>query len=300
MNVVYSFIGPLPDYAVDTVRQLRMFYDGPVYFIVSDLESNFCSILRNTYNVEIVPYNTVINQDFIDFVNHYIYKFNPIPWLSGREKLFLYSFERFFILKTFMEKRNIQHVFYPELDNLIYDDPNKWFSMFSRKEMAFMYDNKDRCSSGISYIKSHISLNPFLEKCKEYIISGTGFISEMFALHVLATECPEHVQLLPIHWPTDQYISETYSNYECYNDTIFDAASIGIFLGGLDPCHTDGKIVYGYRFPFSLIDYTNYKFEWVEDDQHRKIPYIWNGNKWLKINNLHVHSKHLKPCMSKD
>jgi hypothetical protein len=35
MIIAYCFIGKLPEYAVDTVHQARLFYYGPIYFIIS-------------------------------------------------------------------------------------------------------------------------------------------------------------------------------------------------------------------------------------------------------------------------
>ena len=47
------------------------------------------------------------------------------------------------------------------------------------------------------------------------------------------------------------------------------------------------------------IDYTQDKFEWKNDEEGRRIPYIYDGTKWLRINNLHIHSKDLKSGLSK-
>ena len=37
MIIVYSFIGKLPKYIVDTVYQSRLFFDGDIYLILDDL-----------------------------------------------------------------------------------------------------------------------------------------------------------------------------------------------------------------------------------------------------------------------
>ncbi len=298
MNVVYAFIGPLPNYAIDTVYQLRLFYDGPVYFIVSDLESPYCSTLREQYNVEIVPYESVKDNDFISLTILRRYRFCIVDTLKGREKLFIYSFERFFILKNLMRQRNIQNVLFLELDNLIYDNPEKWFSSFSEKDMAFMFDNINRYSSGISFIKTYEVLNLFYKVCENYILNSSDFLNEMSALAIFRNEYTDYVQILPTHWPLENNPKDTYHNYDKYNNTIFDSAAIGIYLGGMDPHHTNGVIKYGLHWGGTLIDYTTYKYEWKLDEKNRKIPYIWNGEKWLRINNLHVHSKYLKHCFS--
>ena len=77
-----------------------------------------------------------------------------------------------------------------------------------------------------------------------------------------------------------------------------DAAAIGIFLLGEDPFHNNGQIILGKHNTHSAIDYTKERFEWRKDEQGRKRPYIW-ANKWILINNLHVHSKALHTGLSK-
>jgi len=47
------------------------------------------------------------------------------------------------------------------------------------------------------------------------------------------------------------------------------------------------------RSPWSAIDYSVEKIKWELDEKGRKKPYIWNGYKWILVNNLHVHSKDL-------
>ena len=74
-----------------------------------------------------------------------------------------------------------------------------------------------------------------------------------------------------------------------------------IYLGGLDPHHTNGEIKKGSRALWSYLDYTHYKYEWKRDEEGRNIPYILNinENKWNRINNLHIHCKVLKDFVSK-
>ena len=41
MNVIYSFIGKLPEYIIETIYQLRLYYNGDVYLIIDDYNSVF-------------------------------------------------------------------------------------------------------------------------------------------------------------------------------------------------------------------------------------------------------------------
>jgi hypothetical protein len=301
MIIVYCFIGPLPSYAVDTVHQTRLFYKGPIYFIMSDLQSPHRATLES-YGVEFISYDGLKDETFYDCIKEHYTKFSVVEGLKGRENLFVYAFERFFVLYHVMKQREWTDVLFLELDNLIYDDPLKWEETFSSQPMAFMYDNVKRCASGICYIQSHDILFEFTQCCLEYIREtdiANDFMTEMQALYAFWKKNPEKVQLLPIHWPSENVPPETYENYHRYRKSIFDAAAIGVYLGGVDPYHTHGLVITGLRCIWSIIDYTHYQYDWREDEEGRLIPYILNKDKWIRINNLHIHSKNLKPYLSK-
>jgi hypothetical protein len=296
MNIVLSFIGKLPCYIVDCVHQIRSFSDSPIFIIINDLESPFVSQMLK-YNVNIIQYNDVIDTNFIDTVNKNINKFEIVPGLGDRSQLFIRSFERFFLLHNLMKLKNLKNCFFMEVDNLIYDDPNIWLEEFSKKELCFMYDNIDRCSSGIMYVKQQLSLNHLLDYFTVFINTSHEFMGEMTCLYRYHELHKDEVQLLPIYWKSDTVSELAYKN-DFYNNSIFDAAAIGVFLLGNDPYHTKGKIVTGNKNLWSAIDYTKEKFIWKKDERSRNKPYIWDGEKWLLINNLHVHSKALNTGFS--
>ena len=200
-----------------------------------------------------------------------------------------------------MKQYDIKNVFFMELDNLIYDVPSKWLDSFSKKDFAFMFDNHNRCSSGICYIKNMYSLELFCNYALGFISNTNEFISEMLCLFKFYESNKESVQLLPIHWTDSKYPIECHGTFGLYN-SLFDAAAIGIFLGGVDPYHVELSRLYkqilGNKSIWSIIDYTVYSYKWEVDYNGRKIPFIFNGSEWLRINNLHIHSKILKPCSS--
>jgi hypothetical protein len=162
-----------------------------------------------------------------------------------------------------------------------------------------MFESYERCSSGIMYIKNNESLLGFLEEILNFIQNSNSFLSEMIVLNNYYRKNKEHIQLLPTYWYDETMEKDTYLNYSYYNDTIFDAASMGCYLLGLDPYHTNGIIVKNIKSPFAYIDCTKNKFDWIEDEKGRKRPFIWNGEKWLLINNLHVHAKNLTEGLSR-
>ena len=304
MRIVYCFIGPLPEYAIDTVHQTRLFYKGPIDFIISDTTSPYLSILQKKYNVHLVSYESVQHQGFHECINTYRSKFTIVEGLVGREKLFIYAFERFFVLYNWMMQQRLENVLFLELDNLIYDDPLQWEEAFCSKDMAFMFDNVERCASGICFLRTTEILEKFLDCCIRYIAETdvtTNFMTEMQALDAFWKEEPDRVQILPTHWPSPSVPSDTYDNYHRYKKSIFDAAAIGIYMGGVDPYHTSGMVVTGLVSVWSLINYTGYTFEWKKDEKDRLIPYVkQEDGRWIRINNLHIHSKQLSPYVSKE
>jgi hypothetical protein len=299
MNIVLSFIGILPSYIKESIYQIRLFYKDDIYLIINDLESPYISYLNN-YNVKIIPYINVVNTRLIEIVNQNIHKFAILPKLIGREELFVRSFERFFLLKNLMNSHNLSNCLFLELDNLIYDNPYNWLSEFSKHELCYMYDNDDRCSSGIMYVNNHNSLDNFLNYILYFIGNSNDFMTEMTTLYRYYENNKEKVQILPTYWNKENIPFIAKQNYDLYNDSIFDALAIGCFLLGLDPYHTNGKIEVGQKAEWCAIDYTKEIFEWKLDTEGRRIPYIYDGVKWLRVNNLHIHSKDLKSGISKE
>jgi len=301
MFLALSFIGTLPPYIIDCVHQIRCYFDGEVYLILNDLSSPYLSQIQK-YNIILISYSDVRSTDFDAVVQKYYNKFCIVHDLIGREELFIRSFERLFLLQNLMKLRGISDGLFLELDNLIYDDPMTWLPSFSKNELCYMYDNTHRFSSGIMYVKSASSLDNLLVFFVQYIISCVGFLDEMRALSNFYYKFSSTgLQILPTHWTMkDNNIIPpiSCSHYGDYSDTIFDSASIGIYLLGMDPHHTNGKIVTGLRGEWSGIDYTGYKYEWKVDENGRKKPYVFNGEKWILINNLHVHSKNLRDGLS--
>jgi hypothetical protein len=300
MNLAYCFIGKLPEYSVDTIHQARLFFDGPIYFIVNDLESHLIAILKEKYNVNIVPYEECKSTIFNNVLDDNFNRFCIVHNLTGREKLFIYAFERFFCLYNLMNNYTLTNVFFLELDNLIYDDPRNWLPAFNKKDIAYVYDGIERCSSGIAFFKNKDALHKLNEHFINFIKSTPHMVEEMRALYEFWDINKELIQILPTHWISANVPSIAYQSIDDYN-SIFDAAGLGICIGGMDLFHTEGVLKKGLKNLLSIIDYTKYKYEWRLDDTGRNIPYIYNedGNIWIKINNLHVHSKLLADCLSK-
>jgi hypothetical protein len=296
MFIGLSFIGVLPKYIIDCVHQIRCYYNNDIYLIIDDYNSIHIPMLLK-YNIKLVRYDYVYDNNIIDCVNKNYHKFLIINALKDRKLLFIRSFERFFLIHKLMQKDNLTDCLFMEIDNLIYDDPSKWVNQFSKNELCYMFDNKDHFSSGIMYIKNSQSISGYLSYLLNFINTSTEFMSEMTCLSRYYELNKDTVHLIPIYWEDHSISSEAYINYGVYGDTIFDAAAIGIFLLGENEFHNNGVVVCGKKNPHSQIDYTKNVFEWKIDNNLKK-PFIRNKDKWVLINNLHVHSKELHNGLS--
>lgn len=308
MYVALSFVGELPEYIIDVVFQTRLFFHGDIYLIASDVNSRWLSnpILKD---VKIVNYTDVNSPEFDQIFHDFREHFNISNGMGYRNELFARSLERFFILQNTMRKYDLENVYFIELDNMIYCDPENLLSEFSKYELCYMVDHVDRCSSGVMYVKTADSLLPVLEFALEYILQNckTEFINEMTMLYRYYIKTKQEnlntVQILPTFWKPveniDRAIFPAGQHFSEYN-SIFDSLPIGIFLCGVDRLHSFGKLEFGRVMNWSKIDYSKYNFIWKEDELGRKMPYIViEDGREIKINNLHIHSKELHLAASK-
>lgn len=297
MFICYAFIGKLPSYIKEAIHQTRCFFEGDIYLIIDDINSEFLRDVEK-YNIKIIDYKTVISDTFLNVVAKNARKFQIVEELGDRKLLFVKCFERFFILHNLMLQKNIDDCLFLELDNLIYDDPNNWTDKFKESDLCYMFDNYKRYSSGIMFVKNDKALNGFLNEILNFINNSNEFMTEMTTLSYYYEKNKSTVQILPTYWNNNLVPRETYLNYGKYGDSIFDALAIGCCLFGLDKLHTGGNIVKGLKARWCAIDYTKNQFIWRVDDKGRNRPYIWNGEKFLLINNLHIHAKNLSEALS--
>jgi hypothetical protein len=291
ITVVYSFIGILPEYILYSVLQTRLFFHGNIYLIYDDYTSPYLPILKKMH-VILIDYKSVTDYRFIDLYNKNYSKLPILNELKDRKMLFMRSFERFYLLRNAMKLYNLKDIFFMEIDNMIYNDPEVWYSSLSEKDIWFMFDNYNRISTGVCYIKDIYPLEKMLEIYNSSIQSSMNFIYEM-ECNWKVKEKIENIGLLPILFEPKHYPKDVYEQYSQFN-SIFDAAAIGVYLFGNDPVHTSGKIVKYKKNKWSMVDYSIYSYEWKHDEKGRNIPYI-NG---IRINNLHIHGKNLHECLS--
>lgn len=303
MNILLSFIGKLPDYTIECIYQIRLYYNGDIYLIYDDYNCIFIDKLLK-YNIKLINYEDVNKHELDNYIN----KFTYVNGLFGRELLFYRSYERMFLANNLIEKLSLKDTIFMEIDNLLYDNPENWIEEFSVKGIAYMPHSNESCSSGIMYIKDNNSINELTNYLLKFLINNSSeFISEMLVLKKYYDDNNEKIYMMPILYNDikNNINIDTYKNYKHH---LYDPAIYGIYLLGFDTFHTNGKIIKGisiednnYLVSNQHIVYNKYKIEFKTINGYKK-PYILdeNINEWVLIRNLHVHSKDLISGLSKD
>ena len=289
--IVLSFIGKTQEYLNECIYQIRLFSDKPIYYIYDDYESKIVEDIYKKYdNINLIKYELVRNNDFDNILKIKKSSFYIEYAINERKELFIRSFERFYLLYNLCILKKIENVLFLELDNLIYDNPDIWFSQLTEKKLYYMIDNIDRGASGIFISRNNDYLKDLLISFDNYILNDNGFLTEMTALYGFYQNNKEKVYILPTHWDIKPY-SDNFKSY------IFDSSAMGIYLFGYHVMHTNGVLIKGSKNIYCFIDYTNYNYIWQTID-NKKIPFINYEGKLIKINNLHIHAKNLIEALS--
>ena len=291
-NIALSFIGKLPDYIFHCVHQIRLYTDENIFIIIDDLKSPILEKLITFKNVEIIKYESVNN--YCETLKKSYNKFAVINGLKDRSKLFYRAFERFYLLYNLMVDKNINDVLFLEIDNLIYEDPKLWTDKIT-KDIAFMIDNKNRCSTGICYVKKSSILKRLLDFFdNDYLTNNNRFFNEMTAVYEFYIKYKSECYILP-SCNNNQYGDDININFN-NSKILFDPLSYGIFLLGMDTFHTEGKIVLNTLNKWGCLTHltqTNVIWKVDKTTNYKKPYFVDNNGNCILIANLHVHSKDL-------
>jgi hypothetical protein len=317
MTLAYSYIGPIPSYIKECMHQARLYHKDNIYLITDDLQSPYLPELISKYDITIINYKELIKED--EYIKKLEPNFNKFVTINqnNRSLLFYRSFERLFLIHSLINKLNLNDVLFLEIDNTIYENPTRWLKGFRKQPIAYMNCSYENCSSGIMYIRDKLSLCNLLDYMLYYITNNIDeFNSEMRCLFKFiynnnfnyASQMSD-CQLLPITIDKNlssinsinliNVIENCYKNCNDY-EGIFDPATYGQYLTGKDPIHTNGQLVLYEDTNDHIIKCSDYLYMWKEEDGLMK-PFIYdkNGDKWILINNLHIHSKQLHLALSK-
>ena len=182
------------------------------------------------------------------------------------------------------------------------------FQQQYKNQIAAVFDNDDRCIPSFIYASDKNSMSHLAAFMVENAYLGKN---DMEVLGLYKKQCPAKIKNLPIIPDSYHEVYSLESSSGCKTQdpsgysanfnkfqSIFDAAAIGQYFGGVDP--RNGPSAPGFINELCLFNPANLNYEAKFDEQGRLIPYLLFQDKKYRINNLHIHSKNLKQFLSKD
>jgi hypothetical protein len=273
-EVILISLGNHQSYIIDNIKNLQLLNNNNITVITEPIFFEYYKDLNNI--------NLVNTQD-IDDTNHFETSNKLEP--TFRNGFWRYASKRIFYLYYYMKKYNKRNCFHIENDVMIYR--NLTTLNINSDKIIITLDNFERCIPGIMFISSSNIL--------ELIINNWDHQSDdMVNIGKAYNTHRDLFDTFPIIKKNSLYYENNIftDNFEKY-DSIFDAAAIGQYLGGIDPRNLPGDTT-GFINTHCKINYSVYSFYWKKSlENNIYLPYVLIDNKLIAINNLHIHSKQL-------
>ncbi len=228
-------------------------------------------------------------------------------WGNG---FWLYTSERFLYLNDLIAQYNLKNIFHLENDNMLYVNLGDLLPIFESKYqgLGITMDNDHRCIPGFVYISNPDIMSSLAKFFADHASESNN---DMVVLERFRNACgadkvdnlpiimKEYVDTQPMISPSGHVAKNKYQY--CQNiylfDSIFDAAAIGQYLGGTSPLN--GEVLSGFINESCVFNPSLLKYEWVIDEEGRRVPFVIYGNNKVRINSLHIHSKNLTEFASR-
>lgn len=282
-NLIYVSVGNFQDYIFHSIFQTRLYNQKNTIYVIlnesdivkyKDTFDNFKNIklisMKELDNIEpIIPNNDLINSESFSFRNYF--------WI--------YTLLRFFYIAKLINKFQLKYSLHIENDVMLYTDFSKIKADF--RLLTTIQDSKNRAVCSILSI-------PNYERIKELI----DYINEKTCN--LNKWGGNDMEILGSF---KKKVSFNCLDVENYN-YIYDGASLGQYLGGIDPNNNSNNTI-GFINETCILKPNNYKFEikntkidntiteFRPNSLYLKEWFLIHNKNNLKIMNLHIHSKKL-------
>lgn len=298
-SIVFIHIGKqIPNYLKESIDQAALFNNCNIYVIAN--EKPLATFSKNFTNNNIV---FVSCEKLTSSEEHKQFNKKFVLDKTSLNYFWKHTTERFFYLDELISTFHLKNIFHLESDVMLYADLAKELSIFinNYENIGLTFENEERVVPGFVYIANEKASNDLTK----YISSNVkDKITDMEILALYQKQNNQKVSYLPII-PSDyskkhELVSimnnsvsnpENFSNNVDQFNSIFDAAALGQYLGGVDVFHGNSRP--GFIDVYCIFDPSHFSFYWKEDTLRRKVPYIVFNKKEYRINNLHIHSKRL-------
>ena len=306
--IVFVHIGPhLPNYIIDSLVQARLFNSCPIYLILSRSSQDSVQI-PTSLNIQCILCEELPTTQYQTIFD----KISPLS-RSVRNGFWHKTTERFFYLESLAQTLGLSSIYHLENDVLLYRNINEFHNHFrdSNINIAATFDNDVRCIPGFIYFATPKSLTHLIHFFIETIANNTlpTFNDMVLIAAYWRTFGELKITSLPVipdnFPPTLQSKSghvtrnpKLYSNRFPAFQSIFDAAAIGQYLGGINPANTSLKNTQGFINESAIYNPKCFEYKWKPHQKYLSIPYALFKGEEIPINNLHIHSKNLRKFRS--
>jgi len=272
MKIILVSVGNFQEYILDNIKNLQLFNNHDITVIT---ERKFFHYLEDL-NVEVID-----SKELEDF------NFNQNSQLDKnfRNGFWHLCSLRFFLLYSYINKNKLFDCIHLENDVLTYINFDNFDQYIRYDKVYATFDCDSRVIPGILYIPNASSFKPIIDQ----------YNFQLNDMQNLAKFNENIIEPFPIFPIINNQITKLTKNYFEFN-SIFDAAAMGQYLGGVDKRNQDGD-TRGFINETCLIKYDKYNFFWIKKDK-LFIPHLVANNTLFRINNLHIHSKELNKFMA--
>jgi hypothetical protein len=304
---VFVHIGPqIPEYASFAISQARTFNpDCPIIFVASQNAIN-----RFAPSAPPAGITYISTESLKPTPEHFYFKRHTHLDSKWRNGFTLYTSERFLYLQDLVVQYNLKNVFHLENDVMLYVNLETLLLVFESqyKGIAVTMNNDQQCIAGFIYISNSVPMNLLASYFgqKAYLNQNDMIVMANFK-NAYREDIIDDLPIIFKEYLLTQPF-KSISGFEAKNpadycrhidlfQSIFDGAALGQYLGGGDL--RNGNYGIGFVNPQCLFNPSKLDYEWIVDEEGRRVPYAIYNNKKYRINNLHIHSKNLSPFLSK-
>ena len=283
MNIVIVALGKIPKYIDDCIKQIYLTQKNYTIHLLKNRSSNYKNDNCLIIDVENIP----ISEKHLYFIKN-----SKLINKKYRNYFWRYSTERLYVIDDYLQMKNLKDIIHIETDVLLYQDLELVIPALQDYDFACVRDNDIRVIGSIIYIKNKEISKKISSIANDYIDENDMIIFHHIERTMSNTLC------LPI------------GDLDVYKDNlkyIFDGASIGQFVGGIDSRNKNKdiksfinsiKIFFGKNTKSSFvnkdskINISEWEIKWINNRPYKKI-----NEDLIPIINLHIHSKNLKKFM---
>ena len=283
MNIVIVALGKIPKYIDDCIKQIYLTQKNYTIHLLKNRSSNYKNDNCLIIDVENIP----ISEKHLYFIKN-----SKLINKKFRDYFWRYSTERLYVIDDYLQMKNLKDIIHIETDVLLYQDLELVIPALQDYDFACVRDNDIRVIGSIIYIKNKEISKKISSIANDYIDENDMIIFHHIERTMSNTLC------LPI------------GDLDVYKDNlkyIFDGASIGQFVGGIDSRNKNKdiksfinsiKIFFGKNTKSSFvnkdskINISEWEIKWINNRPYKKI-----NEDLIPIINLHIHSKNLKKFM---